>query len=209
MMKARYDTKCLGHFGIASTYYCHFTSPIRRYPDLMIHRIIKLALHKETAKESHIHFDNIVSKASEQASLTERQADEVEREVDDYKKALYMQQYLGEIFEGIISGVQEFGIFVELDNTIEGMIKFENLPIDNYDYDPQLMQLKGSKHLYSLGDKVKVMVVASNPHTRRIEFELADRVKPSTMEDIAKFKNKSNKSKINKNKVNKNKIRKK
>lgn len=209
MMKARYDTKCLGHFGIASTYYCHFTSPIRRYPDLMIHRIIKLALHKETAKESHIHFDNIVSKASEQASLTERQADEVEREVDDYKKALYMQQYLGEIFEGIISGVQEFGIFVELDNTIEGMIKFENLPIDNYDYDPQSMQLKGSKHLYSLGDKVKVMVVASNPHTRRIEFELADRVKPSTMEDIAKFKNKSNKSKINKNKINKNKIRKK
>ena len=158
MMKARYAPECLGHFGIASTFYCHFTSPIRRYPDLMIHRIIKASLRGQKAKESHLHFDEIVAKACEQSSLTEKRADEVEREVDDYKKALYMKQYLGEVFDGIVSGVQEFGVFVELDNTIEGMIKFENLPIDNYDYDPKTIQLSGSKHSYSLGDKVSVMV---------------------------------------------------
>ena len=193
MMKARYAPECLGHFGIASTFYCHFTSPIRRYTDLMIHRIIKASLKGEKAKESHIRFDEIVEKACEQSSLTEKRADEVEREVDDYKKALYMKQYLGEVFDGIVSGVQEFGVFVELDNTIEGMIKFENLPIDNYDYDPKTMQLEGSKHSYSLGNKVQVMVVASNTHTRRIEFELADRVKPSSLEEIAKQKDKMNK----------------
>jgi len=193
MMKARYAPECLGHFGIASTFYCHFTSPIRRYPDLMIHRIIKASLKGQKAKESHIHFDEIVAKACEQSSLTEKRADEVEREVDDYKKALYMKQYLGEVFEGTVSGVQEFGVFVELDNTIEGMIKFENLPIDNYDYDPKTMQLEGSKHSYSLGDKVQVMVVASNTHTRRIEFELADRVKPSSLEEIAREKDKTTK----------------
>ncbi len=193
MMKARYAPECLGHFGIASTFYCHFTSPIRRYPDLMIHRIIKASLSGEKAKESHLRFDETVAKACEQSSLTEKRADEVEREVDDYKKALYMKQYLGEVFEGTVSGVQEFGIFVELDNTIEGMIKFENLPIDNYDYDPKIMQLEGSKHSYALGNKLQVMVVASNTKTRRIEFELADRVKPSSLEEIAKQKDKNNK----------------
>ena len=111
-----------------------------------------------------------------------------------------MKQYLGEVFDGIVSGVQEFGVFVELDNTIEGMIKFENLPIDNYDYDPKTMQLSGSKHSYSLGDKVSVMVVASNTHTRRIEFELADRVKPSSLEEIAKLKDKANKEKMGRSK---------
>lgn len=196
MMKARYAPECLGHFGIASTFYCHFTSPIRRYPDLMIHRIIKASLKGQKAKESHLHFDEIVAKACEQSSLTEKRADEVEREVDDYKKALYMKQYLGEVYDGVVSGVQEFGVFVELDNTIEGMIKFENLPIDNYDYDPKIMQLSGSKHSYSLGDKVQIMVVAANTHTRRIEFELADRVKPSSLEEIAKQKDKANKEVI-------------
>ena len=205
MMKARYAPECLGHFGIASTFYCHFTSPIRRYPDLMIHRIIKASLRGQKAKESHLHFDEIVAKACEQSSLTEKRADEVEREVDDYKKALYMKQYLGEVFEGTVSGVQEFGVFVELDNTIEGMIKFENLPIDNYDYDNKTMQLSGSKHSYSLGDKVQVMVVGANTHTRRIEFELADRVKPSSLEDIAKQKDKSNKVAPKRTKITSNK----
>ena len=200
MMKARYAPECLGHFGIASTFYCHFTSPIRRYPDLMIHRIIKASLRGQKAKDSRMHFEELVQKASDQSSLTERRADEVEREVADYKKALYMKQYLGEVFEGVVSGVQEFGVFVELPNTIEGMIKFENLPIDNYDYDPKACQLSGSKHSYSLGDKVTIMVVASNTHTRRIEFELADRVKPSSLEEIAKQKDKSNKEKMLRNK---------
>lgn len=198
MMKARYAPDCLGHFGIASTFYCHFTSPIRRYPDLMIHRIIKASLRGQKAKESRIHFEDIVAKVSEQSSLTEKRADEVEREVDDYKKALYMRQFLGEVFEGTVSAVLEFGVFVELDNTIEGLIKFENLPIDNYDYDDRTMQLQGSKHSYSLGDKVKVMVVSANTYTRKIEFEIADRVKPSTLEEIAKFKQSAEKSKAKK-----------
>ena len=205
MMKARYAPECLGHFGIASTFYSHFTSPIRRYPDLMIHRIIKASLRGEKAKESHIRFDEIVEKACEQSSLTEKRADEVEREVDDYKKALYMKQYLGEVFEGTVSGVQEFGVFVELENTIEGMIKFENLPIDNYDYDAKTKQLEGSKHSYSLGDKLQVMVVASNTHTRRIEFELADHVKPSSLEEIARQKDKANKQGQKRTKINQNK----
>lgn len=200
MMKARYAPECLGHFGIASTFYCHFTSPIRRYPDLMIHRIIKASLKGQKAKESRIHFEEIVAKASEQSSLTEKRADEVEREVTEYKKALYMKQYLGEVFDGVVSGVQEFGVFVELPNTIEGMIKFENLPIDNYDYDPKSCQLSGSRHSYSLGDKVTIMVVAANIHTRRVEFELADRVKPSTLEEIAKLKDKANKEKMGRSK---------
>ena len=202
MMKARYAPECLGHFGIASTFYCHFTSPIRRYPDLMIHRIIKASLNGQKASVSHVHFDESVAKACEQSSLTEKRADEVEREVDDYKKALYMKQYLGEVYEGTVSGVQEFGVFVELDNTIEGMIKLENLPIDNYDYDKKTMQLSGSKHSYSLGDKVQIMVVAANTHTRRIEFELADRVKPSSLEEIAKLKDKANKEKMQRVKKN-------
>ena len=193
MMKARYAPECLGHFGIASTFYCHFTSPIRRYPDLLIHRIIKASLKGQKAKESRMHFEEVVAKACEQSSLTEKRADEVEREVADYKKALYMQQYLGEVYEGVVSGVQEFGVFVELDNTIEGMIKFENLPIDNYDYDPKVAQLSGSKHSYKLGDKLSVMVVAANTKSRRIEFELADRVKPSSLEEIARQKEKINK----------------
>lgn len=201
MMKARYAPQCLGHFGIASTFYSHFTSPIRRYPDLMIHRIIKASLNGEKAKASHLRFDEIVNKACEQSSLTEKRADEAEREVDDYKKALYMKQYLGEVYEGVVSGVQEFGVFVELDNTIEGMIKFENLPIDNYDYDSKSMQLQGSKHCYSLGDKLQVMVVASNPHTRRIEFEIADMVKPSSLEEIAKLKDKANKQAMKRTKT--------
>lgn len=203
MMKARYAIECLGHFGIASTFYCHFTSPIRRYPDLMIHRIIKAGLKGDKAKKLHLRFDDIVTKTSEQASLTEKRADEVEREVDDYKKALYMKQFLGEVFKGTVSGVQEFGVFVELDNTIEGMIKFENLPIDNYDYDSKTMQLSGSRHSYSLGDKVEVMVVASNTRTRRIEFELADRVKPSSLEEIARQKDKEVKNTLKKEKKNK------
>ena len=112
-----------------------------------------------------------------------------------------MKQYLGEVFEGTVSGVQEFGVFVELDNTIEGMIKFENLPIDNYDYDSKTMQLQGSRHSYSLGDKVSVMVVASNTHTRRIEFELSDYVKPSSLEEIAKQKDKANKEAMRRSKT--------
>lgn len=189
MMKACYSDKCLGHFGIASTFYCHFTSPIRRYPDLLIHRIIKHFLDGETGKNLHLEFDDIVDSASTQASLTERIADEAERAVDDYKKALYMKNHLGEIYEGTVSGVHEFGVFVELDNTIEGLIRFEYLPVDSYDYDDKAQILKGIRHSYRLGDKLQVVCVNANTKLRQIDFDLAEKLNNASIEELIAMRN--------------------
>lgn len=174
MMKAKYCPQCLGHFGLASEYYCHFTSPIRRYPDLMIHRIIKQYIHGVPVDELKRKYDAIVERASEQSSLTEKNAEQAEREVDDYKKAVYMQKFLGEKFVGTISGVQEFGIFVELENGIEGLVKAEDLPMDSYEYDDASLKLKGQKRTYTIGDKLEVIVANSNTQLRQIDFVLAD-----------------------------------
>ncbi len=178
MMKARYAPTCLGHFGLALTHYCHFTSPIRRYPDLLIHRIIKSVLSGMPKEEVKVHFADVVDRASIQASDTEKNADEAEREVDDYKKAVYMQKFLGSEFEGIISGVQEFGIFVELDNGIEGMIKTDDLPMDEYIYDEDKMSIYGKMHHYTIGDTVRVVVANVNTLARQIDFDLAGVEKP-------------------------------
>jgi len=194
MMKACYSEKCLGHFGIASTFYCHFTSPIRRYPDLMIHRIIKEYLKGKGSKELCLEYNEAVSNASMQSSMTEKRADEVERAVDDYKKALYMKQRLGEKFDATISGVHEFGIFVELDNTIEGLIRFEYLPVDSYDYDEKSQILKGSKHCYKLGDRVEVVCVNVNIKLRQIDFDLAERLNNATIEELINTRNFGKKS---------------
>lgn len=172
MMKARYSPTCLGHFGIASEYYCHFTSPIRRYPDLMIHRIIKNYIHGVPKEDLKLKYKPIVERVSEQSSETERNADEAEREVDDYKKAVYMSKFLGEEFDGIISGVQEFGIFIELENGIEGMVKLDNLPMDEYVFDDMGMALHGRAHHFTIGDEVKVIVASTNTRLRQIDFEL-------------------------------------
>ena len=189
MMKACYQDKCLGHFGIASTFYCHFTSPIRRYPDLLIHRIIKEFLAGKKSKELHLEYDGVVGTASEQSSLTEKRADEVERAVDDYKKALYMKNHLGEKYMGTISGVHEFGIFVELENTIEGLIRFEYLPVDSYEYDDRAQVLKGEKHCYKLGDQLEVICVNANTRLRQIDFELAERLNSASIEEIIEMRN--------------------
>jgi len=189
MMKACYQDKCLGHFGIASTFYCHFTSPIRRYPDLLIHRIIKSYLAGKKSKELHLEYDAVVGTASEQSSLTEKRADEVERAVDDYKKALYMKNHLGEKYMGTISGVHEFGIFIELENTIEGLIRFEYLPVDAYEYDDRAQILKGEKHCYKLGDKLEVICVNANTKLRQIDFELAERLNHASIEEIIAMRN--------------------
>lgn len=207
MMKASYSEKCLGHFGIASSFYCHFTSPIRRYPDLLIHRIIKHYLAKESVKNLHYEFDEKVASCSMQASLTEKRADEVERAVDDYKKALYMKEHLGEVYDGTISGVHEFGIFVELDNTIEGLIRFEYLQPDSYDYDEKSQVLKGLRHCYKLGDSIKVVCVNANTRLRQIDFDLAEKLNKSSLEELiamrggfSKYsKNNSENKKNNKN----------
>lgn len=171
MMKARYSPECLGHFGLASTFYCHFTSPIRRYPDLLIHRIIKTQLHGNLENEK-AKYESFVQQASEQSSITERVAEEVERAVDDYKKAVYMQSFIGEEFDGAISGVNNFGIFVELENTVEGLVRLDNLPLDTYEYDVERMALKGSNNSFSLGDSIRVKVLSSNPKLRQIAFGL-------------------------------------
>lgn len=173
MMKARYSPICLGHFGIASENYCHFTSPIRRYPDLQIHRIIKQYLNGVPKQELKIKYQPIVERASEHSSETERNADEAERAVDDYKKAVFMTKFVGEEFDAIISGVQEFGIFVELDNGIEGLVKLDDLPKDDYVYDDMNLTLFGAYNHYTIGDNVKVVLASSNPVLRHIDFTLA------------------------------------
>ncbi len=192
MMKARYAPTCLGHFGLALTHYCHFTSPIRRYPDLLIHRIIKSVLAGTPKAEVKAHFTDTVERASIQASDTEKIADEAERAVDDYKKAVYMQKFLGEEFDGIISGVQEFGIFVELDNGIEGMIKTDYLPLDEYIYDEDKMTIYGKSHHYTIGDSVRVVVSNVNTLARQIDFDLAGVEKP--LKNFIVNKNKANKN---------------
>lgn len=198
MMKARYSPNCLGHFGLASTFYCHFTSPIRRYPDLTIHRIIKASVSGQMNKSAVESYLSLVEKASEQSSLTETIATEVEREVDDYKKAVYMTQFIGCEYEGVISSVQEFGLFVELDNTVEGLIRFDSLPIDNYDFDEVKMELKGKTHCFALGGKVEIVVVNTNVKLRQITFELkSEYERHADIKTVEKYADTNPKAKIN------------
>ena len=173
LQKARYSEKCLGHFGLALEYYSHFTSPIRRYPDLAIHRIIKERLHSEIEGNRRLEVEDFVIEASERSSLMEKNADEAERDVDDLLKAIYMRDKVGEEFEGVISGVTNFGVFVQLDGGVEGLVKIEELPKDAYLFFEKSYILKGQHHRYSLGDKVKIKVLASNIFTRKIDFKMA------------------------------------
>lgn len=173
LQKAKYSQICMGHFGLALEYYCHFTSPIRRYPDLVIHRIIKDSLKNRKKAED---LENFVFEASEQSSAKERNADEAERAADDLKKAEYMKKHIGEEFEGIITSVTNFGFFVELDNTIEGLVRVESLPKDSYLYFEKSLKLKGVKHTYSIGDRVKIVVSASNVYERKIDFVLKENI---------------------------------
>ena len=174
MQKARYDASCLGHFGLALEYYCHFTSPIRRYPDLCIHRIIKEDLRKNGLGKARIdELRDFVDDASFRSSERERNATEAERDVDDLYKTYYMQDHLNEEFEGTISGVQNYGFYVELPNTIEGLVKIESLPEDSYMFFEKSYKLKGAGHCYGLGDKVRVKAVGANIYERKIDFVLA------------------------------------
>ncbi|MBQ8444221.1 MAG: ribonuclease R [Clostridia bacterium] len=171
MQKAKYMNECRGHFGLALEYYCHFTSPIRRYPDLTIHRIIKECLHKKQLGRQRI--DELLQftyEAGEQSSLTEKNADKTEREVDDLWKAYLMKDRLGESFEGVISSVTNFGVFVELENTVEGLIRIEDLPDDGFLLLERQLKLKGQRMTFAVGDRVKVKLISSNIYTRKIDF---------------------------------------
>ena len=177
MQKARYTNTCLGHFGLALKYYCHFTSPIRRYPDLTIHRIIKETLHKQLSSERKEELDSFAFEAGEQSSITEKNADKCEREVDDLWKAYLMKDKVGEEFVGTVSSVTNFGFFVELDNTVEGLVKVEDLPDSGFLLFEKQLKLKGQKMSFSVGDRVQVRLTASNIYTRKIDFEFIKFVK--------------------------------
>lgn len=174
LQKARYAPKNLGHFGIAAKDYCHFTSPIRRYPDLLIHRIIKKFYLRNKDKKAMEWYNEFVEEASLLTSEREKLAECAEREVDDLKKADYMQNHVGEIYEGVVSGATNFGVFVELPNTVEGMCSMENLPTDNYVFIEKLYKLSGTKHDYQLGQKVRVMVDSVNLRKRQINFKMLE-----------------------------------
>lgn len=174
MMKAKYSPECVGHFGLAAKYYCHFTSPIRRYPDLVIHRIIKEAINGGIGEKREKKLRKFVEEASKQSSDTERMAVEAEREVDDLKKAEYMSEKIGEEFEGIISSVTNFGMFVELPNTIEGLVHISALGDDYYIFDEKHMALIGerTKNMYRLGDTVKVVCSKVDIAAHEVYFDI-------------------------------------
>jgi len=176
LKKARYSSENQSHFGLAAEYYSHFTSPIRRYPDLQIHRIIKKFLNKELSPEKIERLRKTLPKVADQSSARERLADEAERETDDLKKVEYMSSRIGEEHEGIISGVMSFGIFVELDNTIEGLVHVSTLVDDYYRYDEPNYAFVGerTKKTYRMGDVVKIKVTKTDIAKRVIDFTLID-----------------------------------
>lgn len=177
MQKAFYSTSCDGHFGLSLKYYCHFTSPIRRYPDLMIHRIIKAWLRGSDAVKLTKHFKKRAQEAADLSSAAERQAIDVERQVEKLKKAEYMSGYIGRVFDGIISGATGFGIYVQLENTVEGLVRIETLKDDYYDHIKEKYAIMGRRtgKTYKLGDKVTIIVESVDVERREINFLLADR----------------------------------
>lgn len=168
MTKASYEPVNTGHFGLAASFYCHFTSPIRRYPDLVIHRIINDYL--KNGVKSLEKYEAFTRDAATNSSVRERLAEEAERKVDDLKKAEFMSNKIGEKFSGIISGVTEWGIFVELDNSVEGLIRTENLPGEGYVLNAELMRLDNSDNSFRLGDRLDIIVAGVN--VDKISFAL-------------------------------------
>ena len=173
---ARYEAENQGHFGIASKFYCHFTSPIRRYPDLFIHRIISKYL-----EDNYVVDDEFIEKYKEEAENRANQSSErekiatlVEREAEDIKKAEYMESRIGEEYEGIVSSITPFGMFVELPNTVEGLIRFENLGNEYFIYDEEKKRLIGehSNTVYKIGDKVNIRVISASKLLRQVDFEI-------------------------------------
>lgn len=176
MKQAKYTTTAGGHFGLATKYYCHFTSPIRRYPDLQIHRIIKENLHGGLSEKRIRHYNAILPEVADSTSTTERRADDAERETEKLKKVQYMSRHIGEVYEGVISGITGYGLYVELPNTVEGMIHVTSLCDDYYYYDDEHYEMVGQDrgNVYKLGEKVMIQVVKADMQSRTIDFELAE-----------------------------------
>ena len=174
MAKARYDSMPLGHYGLAAQYYCHFTSPIRRYPDLQTHRMITdLLINKNNIDESLNHYNSILDNVCSLSRDAERRAVDLERMVNDMKAAEYMMDKVGNIYNAVNSSVTSFGLFVMLENTIEGLVHVKNLP-DFYIYDEKMGTLTGnySKVVYNIGDRIKVKLIGASKETRQIDFML-------------------------------------
>lgn len=172
MKQAKYTINCTGHFGLACSYYCHFTSPIRRYPDLQIHRIIKEQIRGRLNEKRIEHYNEILPEVAKHSSEMERRADEAERETDKLKKVEFMEARVGEIYEGIISSITTWGVYVELPNTIEGMIHVSMLPGDYFYYDSETYEMVGqaTNIRYKLGQTLKVKVNATDKILRTIDF---------------------------------------
>ena len=175
MKQARYTPENSGHFGLAANYYTHFTSPIRRYPDLQIHRIIKDNLRGRMNGERMEHYRKILEEVTKHASETERRADEAERETVKLKKVEYMSDRIGNVYTGVISGVTKWGMYVELPNTIEGLIHVANMRDDHYNYDESRYEMVGERtgKVYKLGQEVRVRVADTDRLMRTIDFVIA------------------------------------
>ncbi|RDC50072.1 ribonuclease R [Acinetobacter sp. RIT592] len=178
LKQARYSPECVGHFGLAAQYYSHFTSPIRRYPDLQIHRIIKEFLNGKISQKRQDQLAQIVDYASTQSSEREREAELAERDVKDIYKARYMEDRVGEEFVGIVSSVTSFGMFIELDNTVEGLVRLADMSDDYYIFDENTFTILGerTKKLYRIGDVVKIKVEKVNVDFKEIDFKLLEKI---------------------------------
>lgn len=176
MKQARYTPENAGHFGLAAQYYTHFTSPIRRYPDLQIHRIIKENLRGRLSDDRMAHYEKILQEVATQSSEMERRAEEAERETVKLKKVEYMQDRIGEEFEGVISGITKWGAYVELPNTIEGLVHVVNMKDDHYEYREEQYELVGEHfcNVYKLGQRVRVRVLGADRLQRTIDFEFCE-----------------------------------
>ncbi|HAV27484.1 MAG TPA: ribonuclease R, partial [Lachnospiraceae bacterium] len=174
MQQARYEPTCDGHFGLAAKYYCHFTSPIRRYPDLQIHRIIHDCIRGRMTPERIQHYNDILEEVARQSSVTERRATECERETEKLKKAEYMYERIGQEFEGKISSVTSWGMYVELPNTIEGLVRAADMTDDYYSFDETKQAMVGrlSGKTYRLGDTVTVYVKDADLRMHTVDFTL-------------------------------------
>ncbi len=172
MKQAKYTTDCTGHFGLAAKFYTHFTSPIRRYPDLQIHRIIKENLHGNLGERRLSHYEGILGEVAAWTSSRERLAEEAERETDKAKKVQYMERRIGEVFEGVISGMNPYGFYVELPNTVEGMVRVSELDGDYYMFNEERYEMAGERtgKKYKLGQSIKIQVVSVDRYLKTIDF---------------------------------------
>ncbi|GFH90872.1 ribonuclease R [Lachnospiraceae bacterium] len=172
MKQARYSIDCTGHFGLACSYYCHFTSPIRRYPDLQIHRIIKEHLRERLREERILHYEAILPQVADQSSKMERRAETAERETNKLKKTEYMEEHIGERFEGVVSGITGWGIYVELPNTVEGLIHVSDLEGDYFYYDEANYEMVGrdTGKKYKLGQRIAIIVAKTDQFNRTVDF---------------------------------------